>query len=110
MSNDHRTPAGSFVPGEGDPSSTGTFLVLVIGSILVLLVVIALQGVYYRERDREFARKNFSTPPQELALVRAEQREKLSGYHWVDKTRGVVAIPIQRAMEFTVAETPAGGR
>lgn len=46
--------------------------------------------------------------------LQAENTQKLQNYAWVDKTKGTVQIPIDRAMELTIAElnskrpTPAG--
>ncbi len=39
-----------------------------------------------------------------LKAVREEASAALQGYAWVDKAKGTVRVPIQRAMELTVAE------
>jgi hypothetical protein len=46
--------------------------------------------------------------------LQAENTKKLQDYAWVDKAKGTVQVPIERAMELTIAElnskgpTPAG--
>jgi len=44
-----------------------------------------------------------ANPPAELSAVLSAQRDKLSGYHWVDRDKGVVSIPIDRAMQIIAA-------
>lgn len=42
---------------------------------------------------------------QRLATWRAERAARLNGYGWVDRSRGIVHIPIERAMEQVAAGT-----
>ena len=42
--------------------------------------------------------------PAPLPGLVAEQQEVLNGYRWIDQNAGVVAIPIDRAMELTAVE------
>lgn len=39
-----------------------------------------------------------------LADVHSKQNELINNYAWVDQTKGVVRIPIERAMQLTVEE------
>ncbi len=39
------------------------------------------------------------TPIPDLKAVRAEEEKMLNGYAWVDRTKGVVRIPVDRAIE-----------
>ena len=51
-------------------------------------------------------------PTATLREVRRAEQERLSTYRWVDRSAGVVAIPIERAMELVVRDglpvAPAG--
>jgi hypothetical protein len=38
-------------------------------------------------------------PAAEREHVLGEQRARLAGYRWIDRDRGVIAIPIERAMQ-----------
>ncbi len=42
-------------------------------------------------------------PEQELALMRAADREYLTGWGWVDRTTGVARVPIDRSIEAVAA-------
>src|SRR5690348_8975891 len=40
-----------------------------------------------------------SAPQLDIAAYRAQKRAELDSYRWIDRERGIVAIPIARAME-----------
>ncbi|HEY7333821.1 MAG TPA: hypothetical protein VH639_02980 [Bryobacteraceae bacterium] len=42
------------------------------------------------------------SPPAEFNAYRAEQMAQLNNYNWIDRDKGVVAIPVQRAMDLLV--------
>jgi len=44
-----------------------------------------------------------ANPPAELNAVLSAQRATLSGYRWVDRDKGIVSIPIDRAMQIIAA-------
>jgi hypothetical protein len=46
-------------------------------------------------------------PARDIAAYRAEKRRLISGYAWVDRERGIVRIPIERAMELRVQQARA---
>jgi hypothetical protein len=49
------------------------------------------------------------SPPADMAAFRAREEAELSTYGWVNKTSGIVRIPIQRAMEILAQRgLPAG--
>ena len=50
------------------------------------------------------------SPPTDLAEMRAAEDKVLSGYGWVDKEKGVVRIPIERAMEMFAQQQSAAQR
>jgi hypothetical protein len=45
-----------------------------------------------------------SDPKLELAQARARERAFLDGYAWVDRSTGVVRIPVERALELVLKE------
>ena len=78
----------------------GLVLVLLIGG-LIALVVWQRQGIpTYDEQRRELRLKN-------LAELNAENQKILTQYHWVDKSKGVVGIPIDRAMQLVLSDLQA---
>ena len=46
-------------------------------------------------------------PSRDLVALRAEKRALLDGYAWIDRDKGVVRIPIERAMALLIARRPA---
>jgi hypothetical protein len=42
--------------------------------------------------------------PADLKMVRQEEQQVLEGYAWVDKARGIVRIPVARALELVAKE------
>jgi hypothetical protein len=45
-----------------------------------------------------------------LADLRRKQQTQATSYAWVDQTKGIVQLPLDRAMELTVQELNAGGK
>jgi hypothetical protein len=89
---------------EADPKSSSTILVGVVGSVLLVVLVILLEALYFRTAQVEHERKIIAEQPQQLRALQAKQRELLGGYRIVDAGQQTVAIPIERAMELVVAE------
>lgn len=80
-----------------------TIVVGVFGSILVFVMILALQALFFNAQESERQSKTFG-PAEELSKLRAGQSERLNTYRWVDAPRGVVSIPIDRAMELVVRD------
>jgi hypothetical protein len=89
---------------ESDPDTFSTVLVGLIGSLLVIVLVVFLQGLYDRMHRAELRQKVVEATPRELQTLRVRQLEKLSTTAWVDKAAGVVSIPVDRAMELLVGD------
>jgi len=83
--------------------SKGAFKGL-IGAVVLVVIILVLQGLFFKARQNQLEKKAASNPAQELITLRAEQLQKLHEYRWVDQPAGVAAIPIERAMELVVRE------
>jgi len=66
------------------------------------LIVLAIIGPAQRSSDYEEARAKKRV--ENLKTLREEADKTLTTYGWVDKNKGVARIPIERAMELTVAD------
>jgi uncharacterized protein (DUF58 family) len=66
------------------------------------VIVLAIIGPAPRGSDFEEARAKKRV--ENLKTVREEADKALTTYGWTDKNKGVARIPIERAMELTVAE------
>jgi hypothetical protein len=85
-----------------DPNAPLTVLIGVVGAVLLFVVIVLLQAFFYHQERAEVERKVVAVGAEDLSQLRARQRDQLSSYRWVDAKAGVVAIPIERAMELVV--------
>jgi hypothetical protein len=84
------------------PTPFSTWLGIVCLFVLFGLIVLAVIGPSPRGSDYEQTRAQKRM--ERLKALREENQKELTTYAWVDKNKGVVRIPIDRAMELTVAE------
>jgi hypothetical protein len=92
---------------------------LAVLAIIVAVVVGLLFGYFTRREDRVAGRRAYplaasqderlppeprlqTTPRQDLQDLRAAEEATLKGYQWVDRSAGVVRIPIDEAMKLTL--------
>jgi hypothetical protein len=47
--------------------------------------------------------------PLDLAQFRAREDEELTNYDWINRTAGIVRVPIERAMELVLQKGLPGG-
>jgi hypothetical protein len=80
--------------------------VALLGAILTTSVVLGMQVLYYRYEAGVETSPKFSEPEVKLQKLQAEQRAQLTEYRLLDAKKGIVAIPIDRAMELVVAALP----
>src|SRR4029077_5088146 len=78
-----------------------TWLGIVCLFVLFGLIVLAVIGPSPRTSDYEETRAKKRM--EKLKTLREESQKELTTYAWVDKNKGVAQIPIDRAMEVTVA-------
>ena len=84
-----------------------TKLVAVVGLISVLAVIgsiVGIQTLYYNFEQSENDRKVIAVEAIDAKNLLAEQEAKLNRAGWLDRENGIVAIPIERAMELVVDE------
>ena len=102
MSNSHDTSSN-----KSDP---GGFKVMVsaIGYIGVMLIFMPIVYFsYISNRPSPIDERIIDERLQTLAEVRANQHNAAANYGWVDRSQGIVRIPIERAMELTVRKLAA---
>src|SRR4029077_12431374 len=79
-----------------------TWLGIVCLFVLFGLIVLAVIGPAPRTSDYEETRAKKRM--EKLKALHEENQKDLTTYAWVDKNKGVARIPIDRAMEVTVAD------
>jgi hypothetical protein len=80
---------------------SGGVLLLCAALVLAVGVVLAMAGRLGKAQQEADAAR-VSARVEKLAKLRAENEKVLHSYAWIDKDKGVVQIPIERAMELTV--------
>src|ERR1051325_7917231 len=83
-------------------ASFSTWLGVVCLFVLFGLIVLAVIGPSPRTSDYEEMRAKKRM--ERLKALHEETQKDLTTYAWVDRYKGVARIPIDRAMEITVAD------
>lgn len=84
------------------PAPFSTWLGVVLLMIVFGAIAVAIIGPTPRENTYE--QKRAEDRVKKLQGLRDEDAKNLKSYAWVDKNKGTVRLPIERAMELTVAE------
>lgn len=79
----------------------------VVGAILFVSAMAWLNSYFAVSRNQEVYRKVLSLSNPKLAELRAQEAELLNSYGWVDQQKGVVRIPIDKAMDIMTREARA---
>jgi len=99
-------------PGRSDGGKTldafSAVVAGIVGSVLLFVAVVILQGAFRDTGDGTADSRIAGGGASLASRLHAEQREAISSYRWVDRSGGVVAIPIDRALELTVRELRVG--
>jgi hypothetical protein len=83
------------------PALLGAGAVLVVVTVAIAL----LAPVFFRTRAADLrAERGWTATPEETRQLRASQQDRIAHYAWIDKAKGVVALPIERAMELSVQD------
>jgi hypothetical protein len=77
-----------------------------LGVVLLFVVfgIIAWALIGPERRTSDYEQKRAANREAKLAALREQDAQALTGYAWVDKAKGTVRIPIDRAMELALAE------
>ena len=112
-------PGGGYERRDADVRRLAWMLAaLMLGVVLAASLMLALYGRFAREMAKRqeapatLAGTRATTPPEprlqntpfdELRRMRAEEDAALSSYGWVDKSAGIVRLPIDKALDMAVA-------
>ena len=87
-----------------DPDVPASAIVGILGAVLLFVIIVGLQALFYSMERQELARKVTEDPYDPLQRLDADQLELLNSYGWVDQQAGIAHIPIDRAMELVVED------
>ncbi len=101
-----------FVEGvDYDKHEARAGLIAAVSAGILVLLVVMIVGVYwlyvvaYERIDQQVYS---GAPSKELLAIREREDENLHSYGFIDKDKGIVRIPIDRAMDILAAELAAG--
>ncbi len=80
-------------------------LITYIGVVGSLLLFVMLIGFLYWFAQSDRQTNDHEAGVQKLNEVQAKAERQLSEYEWTDKSKGIVRIPIARAMDLIVKES-----
>lgn len=92
-----------------DKHKSRTWIPMIVTGLVMTLLFVGLAGFLVLQRasiptvDEQTAQVRLKN----LAELNAENQRILTQYHWIDKSKGVVGIPINRAMDLVLAELQA---
>jgi hypothetical protein len=87
-----------------DPGAWSVVFYGLVGGLVVVLAIFGLEVFYGSTAGAEDERKAAGPAAEKLQQELDEQRSPIESYHWIDEDNGVVALPIERAMELVVQE------
>ncbi len=87
-----------------EPNAKAIFVFVAALVMMFVLVVIGVQQ-YYAYLRAEQEHESIEVPPSEqLRELRAREDWELTHYRRLDKAKGVVQLPVERAMELLIKE------
>ena len=97
---------------ESPAVATRAVMFAAMGFLAFVGISLVVLHIFYREQISQavfvppapFAKPRLQTNDAgDLAKLQAEQRDRLNRYSWVDRDKGIAAIPIEEAMKRVVA-------
>ena len=93
-------------PSEINAPGVTVFTMVLIGVLLAVFFGVTL---YFEKFYTELTRERVdAAPTTDMDTIRAREAKDLNTYQLVDKSKGIVRIPIDQAMKSLLAEVPAG--
>ena len=95
------------VPQTREKAEVSTLTVLT--TLVMLLVFAGLVWVVFLQKEAipTSSQQSREERLKNLAQLNADNQKTLTTYHWVDKSKGIVGIPINRAMELVLKDLAA---
>jgi hypothetical protein len=91
-----------------EPKNPLIAFLLISSCIFVVAVCAFLSWMFIVTRDNETNRKINQSKYVDVQNTRKAEDAILNGYQYLDKDKGVVRIPVERAMQLMVEEAKAG--
>jgi hypothetical protein len=93
------------MPDLREPKNTMIFFYGMIASFALLLALLLLMYYFDRVKQEEFHVKVELAPTPEREALRDYEKQSLNQYGFVDRAKGTVRIPIDRAIELETVQS-----
>ena len=70
----------------------------VVSTVLTFVIIVAAQVLYFQYQTLEVQRKEIDAPITHSEGLLKNQQQALNSYAWIDREKGIVSKPIDRAM------------
>jgi hypothetical protein len=93
-----------------ETSEPRTGLIALLGAgmvILLAIVILGVQSYYDHVRDQQIFVKQLQPVSEDLQALHAREDADLDSYHYIDRAKGTVRLPINRAMQLLIEEAHA---
>lgn len=87
-----------------DPQARPVLLLGGVAVLVLVVTVIALQALFLSVKRSEEQSKVFAVPDSAVIKLQSQQLATLESYGWVDRDKGLVRIPVSRAMDLMVKD------
>jgi hypothetical protein len=86
----------------------GSLSLVILGLVIVLLFLGLISVIAWQRRGiPTFDEERRQTRLKNLADLYADNDKVLNHYHWIDRQKGIVGIPIERAKQLIIADLEA---
>src|SRR5271170_663644 len=91
-----------------EPSGRPLFLLTAIAAVTVA-ILIALVTAFFNHAEQDAFQDRVLAPPSNMLVSLHEREDKqLYSYQFIDRAKGTVQLPIDRAMELVIKESEEG--
>ncbi|HEY1204920.1 MAG: hypothetical protein ABSH46_07020 [Bryobacteraceae bacterium] len=90
-----------------EPRSGAIALIGAATVILLVLIIFGVQAYYDHARDQQIFVKQLQPVSEDLKALHAREDADLNSYRYIDRAKGTVRLPINRAMDLVVEEAHA---
>ncbi len=100
--NDNVPPEDASGYEKRDATSSGIFIGILFGAILIAVVAWGMNELYVMTREEVVTEQVLQQRDPRIGELRAAEERKLNNYELLDEETGTVRIPIDRAMHLLV--------
>lgn len=88
--------------GNVERSGISSLLFTLAGLVMIVAVAVMVASWFEMAQQQEFQRKSNPYPSSPIGQLQSEQLAKLNEYAWVNREKGLITIPLERAIDLTL--------